>query len=74
MGGTSELNSAEKSKVMIVNRSEDKRDTVWRLEENKLEQMHEYKYTQTSVLVQFSFQQLFSSKFCPSFCTSARFS
>ena len=44
MGGISELNSAEKSKVMIVIKSEDERDTVWRLGENELDQTCEYKY------------------------------
>ncbi|XP_050705903.1 uncharacterized protein LOC126991179 [Eriocheir sinensis] len=36
--------SSEKSKVMIVNRSEDERETTWRLEGDELEQTEEYKY------------------------------
>ena len=36
--------SSEKSKVMIVNRSEDESDAVWRLGEIELEQTEEYKY------------------------------
>ena len=36
--------SSEKSKVTIIDRSEDERDTVWRLGENKLEQTREYKF------------------------------
>ena len=36
--------SSEKSKVMIVNRSEDESDTVWRLGDTELRQTDEYKY------------------------------
>ena len=36
--------SSEKSKVMIVNRTEDERQSTWRLGENELEQTCEYKY------------------------------
>ena len=36
--------SSEKSKVMIVNRSENERNATWKLEENELEQTSEYKY------------------------------
>ncbi|MPC72494.1 hypothetical protein E2C01_066803 [Portunus trituberculatus] len=36
--------SSEKSKVMIVNRSEDECNAVWRLEENELKQAQEHKY------------------------------
>ena len=36
--------SREKSKVMIVNRSEDERDATWRLGEDELQQENEYKY------------------------------
>ncbi|XP_063877492.1 uncharacterized protein LOC135109778 [Scylla paramamosain] len=36
--------SSEKSKVMIVNRSEDESNVVWRLGENELRQVQEYKY------------------------------
>ena len=36
--------SGEKSKVMIVNRSEDECDTTWRLNGNELQQTQEYKY------------------------------
>ena len=35
--------TSEKSKVMIVNRSEDKRDATWRLEVNELQQVCVYK-------------------------------
>ena len=34
----------DKSKIMIVNRSVDERDTVWSLGENELEQTREHKY------------------------------
>ena len=36
--------SSEKSKVMIVNRSQDEEDRKWRLGENELQQTCEYKY------------------------------
>ena len=36
--------SIEKGKVMIVNRSEDESNAVWRKEENELNQVLEYKY------------------------------
>ena len=36
--------SSEKSKVMIVNRSEDERNMTWRLSGNELKQVCEYKY------------------------------
>ena len=36
--------SCKKSKVMIVNRSEDERDATWRLEVKELQQVCEYKY------------------------------
>ena len=36
--------SCEKSKVMIVNRSEDEREATWRLGVNELQQVCEYKY------------------------------
>ena len=36
--------SSEKSKVMIVNKSEDERDMVWRIGENELRQTLEYRY------------------------------
>ena len=36
--------SSEKSKVMIVNRSQDEENITWRLGENELEQTREYKY------------------------------
>ena len=36
--------SSEKSKVLIVNRSEDERDVSWKLGENELQQAQEYKY------------------------------
>ncbi|MPC33930.1 hypothetical protein E2C01_027299 [Portunus trituberculatus] len=36
--------SSEKSKVMIVNRTEDESNTVWRIGENELNQAREYKY------------------------------
>ena len=36
--------SREKSKVMIVNRSQNEEDNTWRLGENELEQTREYKY------------------------------
>ena len=36
--------SSEKSKVMIVNRSQDESNAVWRIGENELNQVIEYKY------------------------------
>ena len=36
--------SSEKSRVMIVNRSEDESNAVWRIEENEPNQVLEYKY------------------------------
>ncbi|MPC58797.1 hypothetical protein E2C01_052806 [Portunus trituberculatus] len=36
--------SSEKSKVMVVIRSEDERGSVWRLGENKVQQTDEYRY------------------------------
>ena len=35
--------AVKKSKVMIVNRSEDERDATWRLGVNELQQVCEYK-------------------------------
>ena len=44
-GRDSELQfSSEKSKVMIVKRSEDKSNAVWRIGENELKQVKEYQY------------------------------
>ena len=36
--------SIEKNKIMIVNRSEDERDAIWRLGVNELQQVCENKY------------------------------
>lgn len=36
--------SSERSRIMRVKRSEDERQTTWRLERNELEQTVEYKY------------------------------
>ncbi|MPC77644.1 hypothetical protein E2C01_072103 [Portunus trituberculatus] len=37
--------NSEKSKVMIVNRSEDESNAVWKIRENEMNQAQEYKYS-----------------------------